>query len=192
MSSDGTSAVAECRQLAQYVLSLGATPELVLTRAWTGDGFGSLPQHLVTLTPMIQLAGERHLTYPALAWFHSSREHASSSVSLVVLHDALVLLRSGVTDDVRPDRAAVDPLQVAVDVLLETVAGSFVTRAGPALPGPDLAPLRAAGIPSVDEATFARVVAVDSERREVLGALLADDGWTAAAWDRRVGSLRNA
>lgn len=31
------SAVAERRQLAQYVLSLGPTPELVLTGAWTGS-----------------------------------------------------------------------------------------------------------------------------------------------------------
>ena len=182
------SAVAERRQLAQYVLSLGATPEQVLTRAWTGDGFGSLTQHLITLTSMVQLAGERHLTYPALAWFHSVRAHAWSSVSIVVLHDTLLLLRHGVAESARPDPAAVGPLQTALDVLLETVSGSFVTRDCPPLPGPDLGPLREAGIPTVDDGPFAAVVAAATERRRVLGALLADDGWTAEAFARRPGA----
>jgi hypothetical protein len=179
------SAVAERRQLAQYVLSLGATPEEVLARAWTPNGFGSLPQHLLTLTPMVQLAGERHLTYPALAWFHSAREHASSSISTVVLHDALFLLRHGVACDARPDPVAVEPLQAAVEVLLDTVAGSFVTADRPELPAPDLAPLRAAGIPTVDDGTFAAALSDDSPRRRILATLLADDGWTAEAWQRR-------
>lgn len=178
------SAVAERRQLAQYVLSLGARSELVVTGAWTGERFGALPQHLVALTPMVQLASERHLTYPALAWFHNGREYASTSVSVVVLHDALFLLRHGLAPGARPDPASTGPLQVAVDVLLETVADSFVTRDVPELPGPDLSVLRKAGVPTVDDESFAAAVAEDADRRKLLAALLADDGWTAEAWAR--------
>jgi hypothetical protein len=65
------SAVAERRQLAQYVFSLGWTPEEILVASWTGRGFGSLVQHLVALTPLVHLAGVHHLTYPAVDYFHS-------------------------------------------------------------------------------------------------------------------------
>ena len=39
---------------------------------------------------------ERHLTYPVLQYFHSSRERTSTALSLVVLDEAVTLPRSGV------------------------------------------------------------------------------------------------
>jgi hypothetical protein len=179
------SAVAERRQLAQYILSLGRTPELVLTHSWNGSGFGSLSQHLVVLTPMVHLAGERHLTYPALAYFHSAREHASSTISVVVLDEALTLLRHGAACDVRPDNATVDALHRALGGFLHTVGGEFVSSDVEPLPPPDLRVLRDAGIPTETDESFASALEKDLDRRRELAALLAHDGWTVAAWERR-------
>jgi hypothetical protein len=152
------SAVSERRQVAQYVLSLGRTSELVLTNAWTGKDFGSLPAHLVALTPMLHLNSERYLTYPALAYFHSAREGASSSVSAVVLDDALTLLRHGVACEARPDTASVDALHRALGAFLHTVGGALIVRDVDPLPPPALQPLRDAGIPTVSDETFAAVI----------------------------------
>jgi hypothetical protein len=183
------SAVAERRQLAQYVLSLGSTPERVLTNAWTGSDFGALGQHLVALIPMLHLAGEHQLTYPAIAYFHSGREEASSSLSIVVLDDVVTLLRCGVAVDVRPDPATIDAMGRTVGVFLDTVGTESLAGGVDPLPPPDLGPLRAAGIPTVTDADFDAAIAGDGQRRRQLAGLLAHDGWTGGAWERRRRSL---
>ena len=185
------SAVTERRRMAQYVFSLGWTPEEILIASWTGRGFGSLIQHLVALTPMVHLAGEHHLTYPAVDYFHSTREQDSSSLSTVVLDDALTLLRHGVAPDARPDPSALEPLSSALGAFLGTVEPAFVSADVEPLPEPELARLWEAGIPTVGEGEFEAVLKAQSDRRRLLARLLADDGWTVEAWERwRTGQRR--
>lgn len=183
------SAVAERRQLAQYVVSLGPTPALLLTRMWSDKGFVALAQHLTVLTPMVHLAGERHLTYPSLAYFHSGRVQASSSISVVVLDEAVTLLCHGVAPEARPDRAVLDPVRRALDMFLDTVGGAFVTHEADPLPPPDLQPLRDAGIPTVGDAAFGAALAGETERRCRLAGLLLNDGWAPEQWARREEAL---
>ena len=178
-------AVADRRQMAEYVLSLGRTPELVAVSAWSGDGFGSLGQHLVALTPMVHLAAERHLTYPALAYFHSDRDEASASISVVVLNDALTLLRQGVEPKASLDRAVLDTLDRSVGAYLEIVGGASISDDVEPLPPPALERLREAGIPTVTDAEFDAAISADADRRRLLTGLLVHDGWTAEAWERR-------
>ncbi len=183
------SAVAERRQLAQYVFSLGATPEMVLTNAWTGSDFGALGQHLVALMPMLHLAGEHQLTYPAIAYFHSGRDEASSSLSIAVLDDAVTLLRHGVAAEVRPDPATIEAMGRTAGAFLDTVGTEALAGGVDPLPPPDLGPLRAAGIPTVTDAAFHAAIAADAQRRRQLAGLLAHDGWAGGAWERRRRSL---
>ena len=183
------SAVAERRQLAQYVYSLGSTPERVLTNAWTGSDFGVLGQHLVALIPMLHLAGEHQLTYPAIAFFHSGREEASSSLSIAVLADAVTLLRYGVVAEVRPDPATIEAMDRTAGAFLDTVGTESLAAGVEPLPPPDLGPLRAAGIPTVSDADFDAAMAAEGKRRRQLAGLLAHDGWTGGAWERRRRSL---
>jgi hypothetical protein len=186
------SAVTERRRLAQYVFSLGWTPEEIVVASWTGDGFGSLIQHLVALTPMVHLAGEHHLTYPAVDYFHSTRQQDSSSLTTVVLDDAITLLRHGVAPAVRPDPSALEPLSSALRAFLGTVEPAFVSTDVVPLPEPELARLRKAGIPTVGDDEFEAVLKAQSDRRRLLARLLADDGWTVEAWDRWLTGQRRA
>lgn len=180
------SAVAERRRLAAYVTSLGDTPEAVLTSAWTGDGFGeALTEHLVALTPMVHLSGQRHLTYPVLHYFHSASERTAAASSVVHLHETLALLRSGVAPDARPDPAATEPLSQAVQLFLDTVRSAFIDEADWPLPPPNLDALREAGIPTVSDETFEAALDSGRHSRRLLAGLLEDDGWTADAWQRR-------
>ena len=78
-----------------------------------------------------------------------------------------------------------EPLRQALDIFFDTVAAAFVCRASDPLPPPALGPLRQAGIPTVGEDEFAAALAGETDRRCLLAALLADDGWTADQWDRR-------
>ena len=176
------SAAAERRQLAAYVTSLGRTPEALVTRAWAGDGFGSLSQHFVSLTAMVHLSAQRHLTYPVLHYFHSPTGRTAAAVSYVVLDEALTLLRCGVAPAARPDPAAVVPLGEAVGLFLDTIRSTFVADFGAPLPPPDLDVLRAAGIPVVDDDELADALDHQNDRRCLLAGLLRDDGWSEEAW----------
>jgi hypothetical protein len=178
------SAAAERRQLAAYITSLGRTPEEIVTTTWAGEGFGSLSQHLVALTAMVQLSAQRHLTYPVLHYFHSPTERTAPAVSYVVLDEAITLLRWGVAPEARPDPAAVVPLGEAVGLFLETIRSTFVADFGGPLNPPDLDVLREAGIPVVDDDEFAVALDRQKDRRRLLTGLLRDDGWSAEAWRR--------
>ena len=178
------SAVAERRQFAAYVSSLGGLPEEIVTSSWTGDGFGSLPQHLVALTPMVHLLGERHLAYPVLHYFHAERERTSAASSVVLLDEAVTLLRRGVGEDVRPDPAALEPLAEAIGLFLDTMQSAFISQARTPLPPSDLDALRRAGIPTVDDERFKEAMEDEEARRCQLASLLADDGWSIDNWRR--------
>lgn len=179
------SAAAERRQLAAYVSSLGTTPERILTAAWTGETFGYLPQHLVSLTPMVNLSAQRHLTYPVLHYFHSLSERTAAAVSYVLLDEAITLLRWAVAPGARPDAAAVVPLSEGVGLFLKTVGPRFVAGVTPPLDPPDLDVLRQAGIPVVSDDDFAAALTEQMDRRCLLARLLNDDGWSEEAWRRR-------
>ena len=180
------SALAERRQLGAYISSLGETPEDLVRRGWNDGSFRGLEQHLVALTPLVHSLAERHLTYPVLQYFHSGRrERTSTALTLVVLDEALTLLRSGVTAAAAPDPATLQPLIRALGWYLDTVQGALVTPAPTPLPPADLAALRQEGIPTVDDDDYRSAVDGQAGRRCQLAALLTDEGWELGAGERR-------
>ena len=187
------SALAERRQVGAYIASLGETPEELVRRGWTGDGFRGLEQHLVALTPLVHSLAERHLTYPVLQYFHSGRrERTSTALTLVVLDEALTLLRHGVAVEARPDPTALDPLARAVGWYLETVEGALVADAVRPMEAADLDAVRRAGIPTVSDDDYRAALERQAPRRCQLTALLIDEGWAPEAWERRRQRLRAA
>jgi hypothetical protein len=179
------SAAAERRQLAGYISSLGRTPEGIVIAAWTGRTFGVLSQHLVSLTPMVLLSAQRHLTYPVLHYFHSPSERTSVAVSYVLLDEALTLLRWGVAPEARPDGAAVTTMAEGVGLFLDTISTTIGKGVRQPLDPPALDELRQAGIPVVTDDEFADALREQTERRCLLAGLLHDDGWSEQAWQRR-------
>ena len=154
--------------------------------AWTNGSFKGLEQHLVALTPLVHSLAERHLTYPVLQYFHSGRrERTSTALSLVVLDEAVTLLRFGVAPDARPDPVTVDPLARAIGWYLDTVQGALVSGAPEPLRPADLDGLRQADIPTVDDDQYRSAVADQASRRCQLSKLLVDEGWLPEAWERR-------
>lgn len=171
-------AVAHRRQVAGHIASLGTDPADIVVRAWSGSGFGSLGQHLVSLTELVQAARQRHLTYPVLHYFHSTDRENALGPGLAHLWGAVHLLRHGVAPGQRPDPAALRPIDDAIGAFLSTLSTAHIDRVDPPVPVPDLAPLRAAGIPVVDDATYREASGSTLERRSLLAGLLDDDGWS--------------
>lgn len=171
------SAVAQRRQLASYIASLGADPTDIVTRSWTGSGFGSLSQHFVALTQLMHGAGQHHLAYPVLHYFHSRDRESAAALNIANLAQALHLLRHGVAGDARPDPAAVGALDSAVGSFLDTLSSAYIAPGDEALHPPPLEPLRQAGIATVGDADYDAAAATTERRRRLLAALVRDDGW---------------
>ena len=170
------SAVAQRRQLASYISSLGATPHQILTTAWDGTSFTALSEHLLTLASLVQTSEQQHLAYPVLHYFHSGDRASAAAPSLVNLTQAVDLLAHGVAVDVRPGPGVLQPMQRTIDSFLSTLEGAHFTPAAP-LAAPSLVPLRQQGIPTLSDSEYTTSEPLTRERRALLAGLLTDDGW---------------
>ncbi|HEX6900269.1 MAG TPA: potassium channel family protein [Thermoanaerobaculia bacterium] len=177
------SAALQRRQLAVHINTLGKTPQEFLLRAWDGQSFGRLTEHLLGLTFPIMGLGEGHLAYPVLHCFHSSERETAMAPNIAVLDEVLTLLES-VALEQRPNRVAIYPLRGAIDRLLSTLADAHLEPERNPPPLPDLKTLRAAGIPTIDDETFRFSLEVATDRRRLLFGLVEKEGWH---WDDVVG-----
>lgn len=173
-------AVTGARQVASVVHTLGATPDEIVTRAWTGSGFDGLSQHLANLLPLVEAHGRRHKSYPALHFFHSRDRRTAAPVMLTVLDEALLLLAEGVAESERPAPAEVEPLRRTLGAYLDTLHESFVQPADNAPPAPSTRSLAAAGIPVVSDERLAQAAREEAGRRRRLLGLVRDAG---RSWD---------
>lgn len=173
------SAVVTKRSLAIQVHGLGGSAGQIVTRGWTGAGFGGMfQQQLVSLTPTVAVSAEQHLAYPVLHYFHSSTRRLAAALAVAKLDDALLVLTEGVAPQCRPERDTVEPLRFALGRYLATATvPSWAPEVGPP-PPPSLAELAAAGIPIVEPAAMDAAVESASERRNDLHRLVASDGWS--------------
>lgn len=175
------SAVAERRQLASTMAALGEDGIDVVVGAWTGNDFGVLDQHLVSLAPALARMSQHHLAYPVLHYFHSREPSAAAAPRLRALADALLLLSHGIDDGVRLSPAAARTLERALDIYLATLHGAFIAQMEEPLPPPDRSALARAGIPLAPEDGWREAVEGDAGRRRLLAGLLREDGWGSNA-----------
>jgi hypothetical protein len=177
------SAVVARRAVAVHIHALGTTAVEIVAGAWTGRDFSAaFVQHLVSLTAELATVAEQHLAYPILHYFHSRNPRASAPVAVARIDDAMLLLAAGVAPDARPPDSAVQPLRVAVERYVATVAmTSAMRRAAGVPPPPDLGRLAALGVPVADDEKFRSQSDAVAERRRALHRLVCSDGrsWEA-------------
>ena len=174
------SAVVGKRTLGSYIWDMGATPELIIDRAWTGTNFASVDQYLIQLVGALELFAENHLAYPILQYFHSENRRTAAPLRIAALFDTLLLVSEGADPSVRPPKLALLSACDAIRCLTEVLEAEFVTPADEAPPHPDLEILRSRRIPAQNEKEFhAAVDRFRDVRRSLLG-MIYDAGWT---WD---------
>ena len=173
-------AATQKRQIAVQILSLGGTPCGLILDAWDGHDCHSLGQYLPPLATELTKLEQRHLAYPVLHYFHSLKPEEAASLRVAALDEALTILEHGLAaPDCLPPRQC-RPVRRVITRLLETLDGAHIAADEEVPPIPSLAPLRAQGIPVVDDATFEARVAPLEPRRRLLAGLVTSDGWS---WD---------
>lgn len=169
------SAVTARRVQANTIAGLGASPQDIVIAACRDGGFDFLDHRLPPLADSLLETAERHLSYPVLHYFHSAQRHVDLRTQAFVLDEAVTILQHGVTDDVAPHPAVLEGVRHAVSQLIQRATAEPVEGAAHA--APDLAPLRAAGIPTVDDATFTERVGELSEHRRRLASFAQESYW---------------
>lgn len=171
-------AVTDRRAKALHISSLGERPADVVVQAWDSGGWGPLEHEMQQIGPELALLGQRHLAYPILHFFHDVDVDAAAAVRIAVLDEAVTLLECGVAPEARPMGSVLSSMRRSVNAYLGALRAAYIAPAEEDPPAPDLAALRSAGIPTVDDDEFRRAVAELSERRRTLRGAIQDDGWT--------------
>lgn len=172
------SAAVNRRRLAQNVMGLGGRGHEVVALYWDGDRLDwQLAVQVMSLSDELIQTTQQHLAYPVLYAFHARKPESSAPRTVAVLDDAYVLLADGLAPQIRPSAAVLQPLRSALAQYAVTVASTASGEpSGP--PRPALGPLRAAGIPVVDDESFEAALDKHNDRRGQLHALVQNDGWS--------------
>lgn len=173
------SASVQSRSFASSVLSLGSSPEEIITGAWDG-GYVDLDHQLRELSSDLTQLAHQHLAYPLLHLFHSSQASSAAPLGVAVADEVLTLL-DAVDPSVAPPVPARRQLRSSIELYARTY-GRHVDAGDPP-PVPSLDPLADAGIPLVhDEWSFARLVAERGDHRGRMRKLTEAAGLSDHVW----------
>lgn len=171
-------AATERSALAASVAGLGDSAEQIVVEVHHGGPPTFLEPFLIQHTVRLLLTAERHLSYPILHYFHPRSPRVELRVQLRIMDDAITLIRHGLADEVsRPHQAALDGAQRAADQLLSRAPAIVASDASPDPLPMSLHRLRAHGVPTVDDAAFARRLEDLQDRRRRLAEYAAESKW---------------
>jgi hypothetical protein len=173
-------AATQKRQVALNIYSLGKSPSDIIIRAWNGADTTALGPHLVSLSSMLALLGESHLTYPVLHYFHSSKRSSAIAPNLAALDEALTILECGLQRGCSLDVPALGAARESITEFLSTLRPALIQPATADPPDPSLAALREVAVPVVDDELFKAALVPLAKRRRLLLTLVGNEGWT---WD---------
>lgn len=100
-----------------------------------------------------------------LHYFHSVDRESASPPNIACLSQAAELATDGLETSVRIDPTVIRILDAAIGSFLSAIEAAHLVRSTELLPRPDLAPLRAAGIPTVTDEEYQR----SAKRTSIVG-----------------------
>jgi hypothetical protein len=171
------SAVVSKRAFASQVTGLGSSAVDFIANGWNGHDLRGLDLPLSGMVSSLSVLAQQYEAYPVLQYYHGAKTGKSPIVALVVLDEALTLMRFGVAQQVRPTSAVLHSARAAVASLLETMPNAFIKDAPDVPHEPALAKLDEIGIPTAAPSEFQACLSALSHRRKSLLGLLLNDGW---------------
>jgi hypothetical protein len=169
----------EKRNVATALSSIGRTPSELLFRLQR-FGADGMAQHLIPMSTEISGLSQKHLAYPALYFFHSSRPEYSYPVMLSVLDEFLTLVLFGASPEARKQFQVLEPLYENIGKYLDTLEDAFIRPASQTPAALNLDLLRESGVPTLPEEQYHQNMADLEKRRRLLFGLVRFAGWT---WD---------
>lgn len=170
-------AVSQKRSFASGVTGVGTRSEAIVSSGWNGEHFHAIDLLLSSFATQLGTLVEQHKSYPILHYYHSEQGKDASAMAVTILDEALTILRFGVPEAHRPNAVQIENARSSIQSYLDTLQSAFIQPAKRIPPPPDLDCLRAAGLPTVSNETFAQALASLEERRRMLLGMLEADAW---------------
>jgi hypothetical protein len=169
-------AVAQKRAFAASVTALGDRPADVVASAWNGRDFHALDLRLSTLASDLGVLADKHKAFPVLHYYHAADRSDASAIAVALLDEALTVIEHGVAAQ-GCNPVAFRTARASADGYLSTLHSAYLTPATEAPASPDLARLRAIGVPTVDDEQFHTAVDALADRRRALLGVVQGDAW---------------
>jgi len=176
------SAATEKRQLALAINTLGESP-LAICRNTVGDGdFDVLRTQIEQIETAIADAGQKHLAYPILHYFHSADTMTALPLALARLDQTLTIIDHAAPSLPAATRARIGITQRTIERFMATLESAFIRPSA-----------RTPHIPALDEVAELPFLQADPEdlrtrlaglaRQPLMHAYVRDDGWRwEAVW----------
>jgi hypothetical protein len=170
------SAATEKRQLALTINTLGESPfDICRTTVGNGD-FAALASQLEQIGSAIADAGQKHLAYPILHYFHSADTMTALPLALARLDQTLIIIDSAHPTLPHDTRARIAITRRTIAHFLSTLESAFI-RPSPQTPYiPALGDFNAFDFFAVP-AQVVRQQLTDTDHQKLLHAYVRDDGW---------------
>ncbi|WP_161889514.1 potassium channel family protein [Pontibacter russatus] len=168
-------------RLSLYISSMGKTPQEILSKSWNGKDFSAFFDNVSDICQMLMQHTLNHHSYPVVHYFHNNQPKLSIAPAIVLLHEALLLLKHAVPKEARGNKMKTAMLQTALDSYLEMVRGNFLKNPSPKekAPVPDVGLLEEQHIPLLDKEEIRQAFCHTlHDRRMLLTAALEMDGWS--------------
>ncbi|MGF1591195.1 MAG: potassium channel family protein [Pleurocapsa sp.] len=160
------------QSLASQITGLGNSAEEFILNIWDGKGFPGLDLQLISITSQLGKLTQQQLAYPVLHRYHAASPQEDSAPAVVILDDALTILKYGLQKPYRPAPSLLKSARSTVHAYLKTLASASIYPAEHVPPAPDLTSLRQAGIPVVSDEEFRRSLDDLIHRRKLLLGLV--------------------
>lgn len=171
-------AIVQTRTLSSQIHGLGDQADRAVVGWWNGREFPGLERQLNAIASAITLTTQQHSAYPILHVYRGSQKSTARGTAIAVFDEALTLLTFGLADGVPLAPGVLGAARSSVRSFLHDLdAAGIISPAAAPPPAPDLSNLRAAGIPTVDDETFASRLEDLAERRRLLLGLVQHDGY---------------
>ena len=168
-------AVIKKRALSGYIYQLGKTPSEILKNGWNGKDFSILYSHFSNLYTMILQHSERHLAYPILHYFHSSKAKYSAPLTFTILDEAISIQKTLGIDN-SPNAINWQILRETMDSFTEVLENFSSSSKDTEPPFPYLSNLSNLPV-TKSEVEIKLGVSELAERRRKLHGMIIRDGW---------------
>ncbi|MES1929664.1 hypothetical protein SADO_10419 [Salinisphaera dokdonensis CL-ES53] len=177
------SAATEKRQLALAINTLGESP-LAICRNTVGDGdFDVLRSQLEQIETAIADAGQKHLAYPILHYFHSADTMTALPLALARLDQTLTIVDHAAPQLPAATRARIAITQRTIERFMATLESAFIRASDQRPDIPDLDAVTDLPFFETDAQALQNRLA-SLERQPLMHAYVRDDGWRwEAVWD---------
>lgn len=165
-------AVTAKRSFAESVTSLGGSSAKIVENAWNGKNFKDIDLLLNTFSTELSTITAQHNAYPVLHYYYAEKTSESVPVAVVLLDEALSILRFAVRVGNSPNRLLLREARGTIESYLEALNSASFAPAAEDPPAIKLDGLRSKGLPVVPQLDFDAAMETLKERRQKLMGLI--------------------